>query len=627
MSIFQRTAFASLMPTDPGLLRFTAAVRINLATFLSCCVVIPILLHFGQPVIEASPPMLFVMMSTLFARDATLRRRQVTVLQSFLGAAVAFVCAANLEPWPLLGVPGMIALLGIATLLHTRGTRTFTVWITIVICYYTGLLLHPPLLSQAVIVALMIPPLLIALAMLELFPDDPELIAHLMLASVAAQADRVAAEARHPRRDPRRLERHLMQLNRAIAATEAQLALGELFGQEATIAALAKLEVAVTHAVLQVRGAAQDTSPEWRRILAELIRAAAGMRRRHAADLALATPASAPPLAWRSALRVTCAAVVAACIGYPFSPQHWYWAMITVFVISIGTSSAGDTLQKGMLRLAGTATGAFAGLCVATLVPAHSSLTLAGMALCVIGWSYFVLYEYAIGVFFLTLLIGLVYGEFGQNIPDIVGQRLLETVIGAAAACAAALWLIPLRTSEHVRGRALALIARLSDVVDSSHAALTATNKAGDAPLAAMRRLDQALHDLRLALLPLRARRRLWSALPPQDKLSSVMVCVHWARVLAVAAATGPTLPQADRDALLARLAQLRTHLADVTVTPSGLADGPLNQSGDPSVKPEFNSGSADVIAEAADRIDDALSGLLGRATAKPQEFAQALLA
>lgn len=616
------------MPTDPGLLRFTAAVRISLATIASCFVVIPVLLHFGQPIIEASPPILFVMMSTLFARDATMRRRQVTVLQTFLGAAGGFVCAAGLQHWPLLGIAGMVLLLGAATVTHTRGPRTFAVGITIVVCYYMGLLLHPPLINQAVILALMIPPLLIALLMLQLLPDDPELIGHLMLASIAAQADRVASEAKHPRRDPRRLERHLMQLNRAIAATEAQLALGELQGQEATVAALAKLEVAVTHAVLHVEDTAQG-SAEWRRILAELTRAAAGMRRRSAPDASIAAAPSAatPPLAWRSALRVTCAAVVAACIGYPFSPEHWYWAIITVFVISIGTSSAGDTIQKGLLRLTGTASGAFAGLCVATLVPSHSSLTLAGMALCVFGWSYFVLYSYAIGVFFLTLLIGLVYGEFGQNIPEIVGLRLLETLIGAAAACAAALWLIPLRTSDHVRTRALALIARLTDVVDISRAELMETGHCGDTPLAAMRRVDQAMHDLRLALTPLRAARRLMTPLPRPDALPGVMVCVHWTRVLAVAAAARPALSQTDRDALLARLMTLRAHLATANAAPTGLAGDTPDENGDGPAKPGLCSGPAGVIADAADRIDDAYATLLSGAATTPREFARALLA
>jgi uncharacterized membrane protein YccC len=615
------------MPLDPGLLRFTAAVRISLATFASCFIVIPVLVHIGQPVIEASPPILFVMMSTMFARDTTLRRRQITVLQSFLGAVVAFVCAAWLEHWPLAGIAGMVLLIGAVTALHTRGVRTFTVGITIVICYYVGLLLHPPLGNQAVMLALLIPALLITLVAFELLPDDPELIGHLMLASIAAQADRVISEAKHPRRDPRRLERHLMQLNRAIAATEVQFSLGDLEGQEATVATLAKLEVAVTHAVLQVEDSSRDAAAEWRRALTELIRAAAEMRRRRApADAPAAPRAAAPPLAWRSALRVICAATVAACIGYPFSSDHWYWAIITVFVISLGTSSAGDTLQKGMLRLTGTASGAFAGLCVASLVPSHSSLTLVGLAICIFGWAYFILYEYAIGVFFLTLMLGLVYGEFGQNIAEIVGLRLLETLIGAASACAAALWLVPLRTSDHVRARGLALIARLVDVIDASRDALVA-GQGGDAPLAAMRRVDQASHDLRLALTPLRASNRLIAPLPRQDVLPGVMICVHWARVLAVAAAAKPTLPEADRDALMARLARLRARFAAAGMTAAGVVGEPIETPAEPPATPAFDSPSANLIAEAADRFYDAFSSLLGRAGDSPREFARALLA
>jgi uncharacterized membrane protein YccC len=610
------------MPLDSGLLQFTAAVRTSLATVISALFIVPLLLREGQPLIEASPAILFVMLCMLFTRDLTLVKRQVTVGLAFLGGAAGFVLAAALAHWPFLDVAGFLVMLGLATLYQSRGTRVVAIGLAVLIGYYLGVFLHPPLSSQLTIVVLMVPALLICLVMLRVFPDSPARVAHLMLASIAAQADRVVNEARHPNRNPRRLERHLMQLNRAVVAAQAQLTLGDLPGYETTVDALTNLEVAVTHAVLHVdEPATQRVTAEWREALAALTRAAAEMGRKSkaAADNRVASPKQPPaPLAWRSALRATCASVIATCVGYPLSPEHWYWAIISVFVISLGTTSAGDTVQKGMLRIAGTACGALAGLCVAAFVPAHPALVVIGMTICLFGWSYFVLYNYAVGIFFLTLLIGLVYGVLGDNLPMIVGTRLAETAIGAVATFVTAMWIVPLPTSHHIRTRALALIARLLDVIDTSRDTLAAGT--GVAPLAAMRRADQAMQDLRMALLPLHAA-RLISLVPRADALPSVLVCIHWVRVLAIAAASEPTLLPADRDLLLARLNRLRDHVAAL-----GEANAVVASTENAS-QPLSGSASASLIAEAADRIEAALRGLLGRVGSTPREFAAALLA
>jgi uncharacterized membrane protein YccC len=609
------------MPLDPGLLQFTAAVRTSVATVVSALIIVPLLHRIGQPLLEASPAVLFVMLCMLFTRDLTLPRRQVTVTLAFLAGAAGFVVAAALARWPVLDIGGFLALLGVATLFQTRGSRIVAIGLSVLIGYYLGVFLHPPLASQLTILLLMVPALLICLLMLRLFPDSPDNVVHLMLASIAAQADRVVHEARHPQRDPRRLERHLLKLNRAVIAAQAQLTLSDLPGHAATVSALINLEVAVTHAVLHVEAAETDgVTPEWRTALTALTRAAAEMGRKPNATAAgAATPAApAPSLAWRSTLRAVCASIIATCFAYPLSPEHWYWAIISVFVISLGTMSAGDTVQKGILRVAGTAGGALAGLIVAALVPAHPAAVVVGMTVCLFGWSYFVLYNYAFGIFFLTLLIGLTYGVLGDNLPAIVGLRLAETAIGAAATFVTALWIVPLPTSHHIQARALTLIARLLDVVDVSRTALA--EGSGAAPLAAMRRADHAMQELRMALLPLHAA-RLISLVPRQDALPSVLVCIHWVRVLAVAAASEPSLLPDDRDALLDRLVHLREHIAAL-VTSSATASvaeaSPRSLSG---------SVSASLIAEAADRIEAALRGLSGRIGATPREFAAALLA
>ncbi len=624
ISLLYRPAFASLMPVDPGLLRFTAAIRTTLATLITGLLIVPFLLHTGQPVIEGAPVVFFVALATLFARDQTLVKRQITVALAFVCGIAAFAAAAALAPWPFIGAAGVIALLGLATLLQTHGPRVVAIGLLAIVGYYLGLFLHPSLEGQINIALLLIPALIASLVMLQLLPDDPGIVGHLMLASVVAQAHRLVTEAQNPRRDPQLLERYLLQLNRAVIVAQAQLTLGELPGYEAAISALINLEVAVTHAALRVNDAeAAGVTAEWRMTLAELTQAAAAMGRQRPADDdesgGLSAPLPAAPPAWRAALRATCAGIIATCVGYPLSPEHWYWALISVFVIATGTNSVGDTIQKGALRIVGTAAGALAGLCVAALVPSHPAAVVVGMVVCVFGWSYFVLHSYAQGIFFLTLLIGLAYGVLGHDMSSIVGLRLLETAIGSVATFVTAMWIVPLRTSDHIRARALALIARLLEVIDVSRAALSSAP--GASPLAAMRRADQAMQDLRTALLPLRTAGRLIALIPRADALPRVVICVHWVRVLAVAAASEPTLLPEDREAILNRLTHLREHLAAIGATSlSG------NHSAEERPASSFGSVSASLIAEAADRIEATLTSLFGRAGATPREIAAAIL-
>ncbi len=289
-------------------------------------------------------------------------------------------------------------------------------------------------------------------------------------------------------------------------------------------------------------------------------------------------------------------------------------------MIFLGPRSSGEVVQKGLLRLMGTFLGASAGLCLASLVHAHPALIIVGMMLCVFGWSYFVLHSYVQGIFCLTLLLGLVYAALGQSMPAIVWLRFAETGIGALASFALAMWLMPVRTSEHVQAQAMALIRQLEDVVALSERVLETPD--GPSPLAAMRRADRALHDLRAALRPIRAWYRLFARDPAADGLPAVLVCVHWVRVLAVTAAGMHACPPEHRDALAARLAQLCAQLAALT------------HEGRSGFKPaaalsavSAETGAIPVLGEVMDQLDGAVSLLRSRFGRTPREFAIALMA
>ncbi|MEJ1976746.1 MAG: hypothetical protein WDN49_12150 [Acetobacteraceae bacterium] len=52
------------------------------------------------------------------------------------------------------------------------------------------------------------------------------------------------------------------------------------------------------------------------------------------------------PLAWRAAAQVTLASAVAMAGGLALSPNRWFWAVITAYVVFLGARSRGDAIYR-----------------------------------------------------------------------------------------------------------------------------------------------------------------------------------------------------------------------------------------------------------------------------------------
>ncbi|HET6288105.1 MAG TPA: FUSC family protein, partial [Amycolatopsis sp.] len=70
----------------------------------------------------------------------------------------------------------------------------------------------------------------------------------------------------------------------------------------------------------------------------------------------------------RSAIQAVVGGGLAVLGGELVSSQRWYWAVLTVFVVFIGSSTAGATFVKGVRRLGGTLIGIVGGLVLTLLV-------------------------------------------------------------------------------------------------------------------------------------------------------------------------------------------------------------------------------------------------------------------
>ncbi len=73
----------------------------------------------------------------------------------------------------------------------------------------------------------------------------------------------------------------------------------------------------------------------------------------------------------RAAIQVAVAAGIAVTVGDVRSGTHFYWALLAVFIIFMGTSNAGEQVNKGLLRVLRTLVGISVGDGLAHAVGPH----------------------------------------------------------------------------------------------------------------------------------------------------------------------------------------------------------------------------------------------------------------
>ncbi|MFY4696807.1 FUSC family protein [Burkholderia glumae] len=148
-------------------------------------------------------------------------------------------------------------------------------------------------------------------------------------------------------------------------------------------------------------------------------------------------------LAWRPALAATLAALLAMLAGNAMSEERSMWAVISTFVVFLGTTSYQGTRERILKRLAGTLAGAAASVLLITACGHQPWLLAAAIIGSVFGWAYYILHAYARGVFFITMLVGLLYGQLGFAIVPLARLRIEEVLAGCLISLAMALLLMP----------------------------------------------------------------------------------------------------------------------------------------------------------------------------------------
>ena len=585
-----------LVDADPGLLRLALAVRGTLSVVLATLAAVAASKLLGWQILDFAAAITLSMMAPFLSREPTLRQRQRTLLVLGLTAGVATMAAALLHGQGPAGDSCFLFLVFLGFLLQPRGPRFLGIGLVSVVVTYVGLYLELPsdtLPRQVLAIAAVLP--VIAFACFVAVPVNPVATQRRMVAAVQARAARVLQAAR-AEAAPARLQHELVRLNEAALAADDQLALIHPGGRSALHAGLVDVELAAARLAVALRSGSLNGAGSVQRQAVRLklheIRMRRGRRYAMARGLpdagllrdallglghaihgltlaaAVARPGSARPavppvgpLAWKPALRVTLAAALAMAGGMALSPQRWFWAVMTVYVVLLNARTRGDAITRGLQRLAGTLLGIASGLVLALGLAGSAGLQVAALAGSVFGMYYLFLVSYTAGIFCVTVMLGLLYGMLGASLDTVLTLRLEETAVGAAAAILVAMFVFPARTRDQVALSGRAVLASLAAAVRASRNALLGIPDM--LPTEAMRGVDRQVADLRLALAPLVAGRALLRRTPLDRPVPALLDCVHWARVLAAATqdrevagdAAGLSAQAAGIEARLARLA------------------------------------------------------------------------
>lgn len=605
---------------DPGLFRLQHASRTTLSVLLTGVLLAALMQAFHLPISAIAPGIVFSMLTPMFSSDAHPSARTLTYTASAVcGAAAYLVSAALVERSVMLAQSWQLAVVFVGLLFHVRGSRYVAPGVVALVATYVGLFTHPSAALAQTAVALtlvawlvcvgvlwLVIPLRAAGSALESVVDAVSLQA-LAIARIAehakrhppidnadlgADSDTLGIVPRRATRLSRLLDYRLARLHGAVLAVEDQIrglplsrqgALRRtVFALELTTERLANQlrastrgdHMAAIHALHDalecMRETAHQTLADKQVKHALRTRPLVDAFKARAVNLAsspsAATPSIATALAWRIAIRGAIAAAIAIVIGDALSPERSFWAVVAVYIAFFGVASRSHAVYKSAQRLFGTVAGVSICALLGHTLGTHAALSITAILVCVFFWSYYLQANYALGVLFITILVGLVYGAIGNPLGPILTLRLEETVAGIAGAVAIAVLFLPARTERHIAEQLRHLLRSLEHTVD--HCITRISHGDGPCPLESMRQADQKLRVLRSAIEP---RERLGGALHcelPEARITGLAASSHWLRNVSclVEAGASETVLRSDatlRNHLVAELETIRQHLRE----------------------------------------------------------------
>lgn len=554
-----------LVDSDPGRVRLRNAAATTLSLVLAMLALLTLTRVMHQPITVAMLGTIAAMQSSAAVKDKQQRSRVVTTVLLFFPAVGAVSLAAVLSPLGKVADVGFIAVLFTAVWVRRFGPRGNALGMIAFISYFFALFLHAtpaqlPVFAGAIAVGLSATLFVRTL----IFPDRPRvevirLVRALRGASVSVldvATDRDDDLAVLRRRLDRLGETALMiddwldrhDAAQSLSVTSADLAM-RVFDAQITMEQLASLlwtldpnttwPSGLDDAIASVRICLQNT-PSQDGLRTARKRAAAAADRadlsvadgvatvvayrvvqahlaiHHITTKALGTADSPDPEpetpaeeeqsgldpSTKAAIQVAVATSAATILGELISPDRWYWAVLTAFLVFTGVSTRGEILTRAGHRIVGTIAGVVAGVLLAALVGHNPPVQIVLLVVCVFCAFYLVTVAYAWLTFFVTVLLAMLYGLLGDFSVAVLELRIAETAAGGAVGIASAYFIFSTGTHATLVKKVDDYLDRMIDLIDAAIDAVVAPG--GDTDLIAeTRRLDNALQGVMTAGKPL----------------------------------------------------------------------------------------------------------------------------
>ncbi|MDX3192457.1 FUSC family protein [Streptomyces sp. MN03-5084-2B] len=314
----------------------------------------------------------------------------------------------------------------------------------------------------------------------------------------------------------------------------------------------------------------------------------------------------------RSAIQAVVGGGLAVVGGELVSHQRWYWAVLTVFVVFIGASSAGATFVKGVRRLGGTLIGIVGGVLLTLLVGGNTAATLGLILVCVFGMVYTARVSQVMMAFFVTSMLGLLYSLLGTFSLEVLWIRVAETAVGAAAGILAAVVIVPVRTRSVMLDDIAEVLDDLEEFLEHTRGLLAGEENVNIIELS--RDLDRGVEQVRTTIEPLTHPVNLRSARRDYGwhVLTTLETIAFRARHVAARAQPGQ-LTGADADRLrqftgrlLANIDVLRTALD----APGGPTPGTLVRDDGTPVSDRVEAAETRAVLSSLSHLDEALVSL-----------------
>jgi len=221
------------------------------------------------------------------------------------------------------------------------------------------------------------------------------------------------------------------------------------------------------------------------------------------------------PVSSRMALQMTLSLTLAFVIGRTVFGSHWVWIVLTAFIVNSGNRGRGDVVYKSLLRVLGACAGTVVATLLAGALPPRDNLAIVIIliVLAIGSWLRTISYVYWAGC--VTSVLSLLQGYFGEGHVGLIGERLLQIVLGGALAALIAWWVLPVRSGDVLRRRLADCLGPLTDLLAAllREPAAAAGRRAEFAEnvvllkqvapaIAAHRRLHRAVNRLSPRLLP-----------------------------------------------------------------------------------------------------------------------------